>query len=120
MHRPTCTTRLSHPQLLTAALLQPACRGLASLDLSANALGPEAPLCLVPLLHEPPAAARRRASVDSLAANPPPAAGPPAAAAAAASGGPGAALLAGGQHALLSKLVLAGNPIGDAGAEVGL
>ncbi|GBF91729.1 hypothetical protein Rsub_04033 [Raphidocelis subcapitata] len=103
-------------QLLTAALLQPACRAVCSLDLAANLLGPDAPAALVPLLREPPPppGARRRASTDAAPAAPPAPAG---------GGGPGslcgpqAAPRLGPQRAVLTRLVLAGNAVGDAGAE---
>jgi Ran GTPase-activating protein (RanGAP) involved in mRNA processing and transport len=127
--QPPCTPNKT-TQLLTAALLQPPCRAVHSLDLADNTLGPDAVVCLVPLLHEPPAAARRRLSTDALA----PAAaaadrafssgGSASATAAAAAPGAGFRLSSGGfggltsQHALLTRLVLAGNPIRDAGAEV--
>jgi hypothetical protein len=76
------------------ALLQPNCRSIAGLDLAYNCLSPDAPLLLAPLLHDPPAPLPRSLSTFQQAYQPPTG------------------------HALLTHLVLTGNPIGDAGAEV--
>lgn len=55
-------------QTVAAALLNPACNSICGLDLGFNQLGPEVPLLLLPLLHQPPQMvlqARRRSTAGA-------------------------------------------------------
>jgi len=55
-------------QILAAALLNPGSSGVCGLDLGLNQLSPEAPLLLLPLLHQPPQVllqARRRSTAEA-------------------------------------------------------
>lgn len=55
-------------QILAAALLHPGSSGVCGLDLGLNQLSPEAPLLLLPLLHQPPQVllqARRRSTAEA-------------------------------------------------------
>jgi hypothetical protein len=79
----------AHLQELVKALLQPAGKNVVGLDLAYNCLSPDSATLLAPLLHDPPLPSVTLTLDKALA-----------------------------PHALLTHLVLAGNPIGDAGAEV--
>eukprot|EP00879_Flechtneria_rotunda_P025351 GHRR01026931.1.p1 GENE.GHRR01026931.1~~GHRR01026931.1.p1 ORF type:complete len:257 (+),score=60.93 GHRR01026931.1:186-956(+) len=106
-------------QLLVTALQHPSrgCVGIICLDLGYNRLGQGSTVMLTSLLHRPPKAARaaslttesvvlglssglmNKAPAQTMQNMPGPAAAP-------------------ASHPLLTQLVLAGNPVGDSGAEV--
>jgi hypothetical protein len=116
-------------QVLVEASIEHSSCNITCLDLGYNGLGPEACLTLVPLLHRPP-----RANNNAVADAP----GVPLKRAISTTAGmeprrasctgvaplvqsPGLAQLVGSgtpDHSLLLQLVLAGNVVGDAGAEV--
>lgn len=98
-------------QLLVSAIQQPGCSSISCLDLGYNRLSAEAARVLLPLLHRPPGKAPAAAGAEREDGKEHTLNGP-AAVGVHRSLSSGVPAIGAGGYAMLTQLVLAGNPIG--------